>query len=184
MFFSDKMVNNRLINVFALFRLLGNNTTCEELVRSLVLFFFYPKNLIFVEVSPWNYNTSNYDCFSCSTIWPLVCITFSSCGYSEIELARCEVWWSKKLCSSNKRNWRNLIVTFIQWNLKKRTEKDINRHKLLAITFAKFFLSCYNAPSWLVRLKKQGFNASQAYEYFVLRAQKIALSLGYEVVNW
>ncbi|XP_058183166.1 beta-hexosaminidase 3-like isoform X1 [Rhododendron vialii] len=33
-------------------------------------------------------------------------------------------------------------------------------------------------------LKKQGMNASQAYEYFVLRAQKIALSHGYECVNW
>lgn len=27
-------------------------------------------------------------------------------------------------------------------------------------------------------------NASEAYEYFVLRAQKIALSHGYEIVNW
>lgn len=33
-------------------------------------------------------------------------------------------------------------------------------------------------------LEKQGFNESQAYEYFVLRAQKIAVSHGYEVINW
>ncbi|XP_074329218.1 beta-hexosaminidase 3 [Apium graveolens] len=33
-------------------------------------------------------------------------------------------------------------------------------------------------------LKKKGMNGTDAYEYFVLRAQKIALSHGYEVVNW
>ncbi|XP_026432864.1 beta-hexosaminidase 3-like [Papaver somniferum] len=33
-------------------------------------------------------------------------------------------------------------------------------------------------------LHKHQMNASQAYEYFVLRAQKIALSHGYEIVNW
>ncbi|KAK9291724.1 hypothetical protein L1049_019673 [Liquidambar formosana] len=33
-------------------------------------------------------------------------------------------------------------------------------------------------------LSKHGMNESQAYEYFVLRAQKIALSHGYEIVNW
>ncbi|XP_058183164.1 beta-hexosaminidase 3-like isoform X2 [Rhododendron vialii] len=33
-------------------------------------------------------------------------------------------------------------------------------------------------------LQKQGMNASQAYEYFVLRAQEIALSHGYECINW
>ncbi|CAM8938673.1 unnamed protein product [Rhodiola kirilowii] len=33
-------------------------------------------------------------------------------------------------------------------------------------------------------LKSRGLNASHAYEYFVLRAQKIALSHGYEVINW
>jgi hypothetical protein len=27
-------------------------------------------------------------------------------------------------------------------------------------------------------------NGSQAYQYFVLRAQKIALSHGFEIVNW
>ncbi|KAK9138992.1 hypothetical protein Sjap_009586 [Stephania japonica] len=34
------------------------------------------------------------------------------------------------------------------------------------------------------RLNKKGLNESEAYEYFVLRAQKIALSHGYEVINW
>lgn len=34
------------------------------------------------------------------------------------------------------------------------------------------------------RLKKNGMNESEAYQYFVLRAQKIALSHGYEIVNW
>ncbi|KAI3923500.1 hypothetical protein MKW92_028357 [Papaver armeniacum] len=33
-------------------------------------------------------------------------------------------------------------------------------------------------------LHKHQMNASEAYEYFVLRAQKIALSHGYEIVNW
>lgn len=33
-------------------------------------------------------------------------------------------------------------------------------------------------------LKKKGLNESAAYQYFVLRAQNIALSHGYEVVNW
>lgn len=33
-------------------------------------------------------------------------------------------------------------------------------------------------------LKKHGMNESEAYQYFVLRAQKIAISHGYEVVNW
>ncbi|KAB1208908.1 Beta-hexosaminidase 3 [Morella rubra] len=34
------------------------------------------------------------------------------------------------------------------------------------------------------RLTKHRLNESQAYEYFVLRAQNIALSHGYEIVNW
>lgn len=33
-------------------------------------------------------------------------------------------------------------------------------------------------------LKKHSMNESQAYQYFVLQAQKIALSHGYELVNW
>lgn len=33
-------------------------------------------------------------------------------------------------------------------------------------------------------LAKQRLNESEAYQYFVLRAQKIALSHGYEIVNW
>ncbi|KAL8052281.1 hypothetical protein ABFX02_06G201804 [Erythranthe guttata] len=33
-------------------------------------------------------------------------------------------------------------------------------------------------------LQKNGMNASEAYQYFVLRAQKIALSHGYEIINW
>ncbi|CAA6667758.1 unnamed protein product [Spirodela intermedia] len=33
-------------------------------------------------------------------------------------------------------------------------------------------------------LDKHGMNESKAYEYFVLRAQNIALSHGYEIVNW
>lgn len=33
-------------------------------------------------------------------------------------------------------------------------------------------------------LKKKGMNDTGAYEYFVLRAQKLAMSHGYEVVNW
>lgn len=33
-------------------------------------------------------------------------------------------------------------------------------------------------------LEEQGFNGSEAYRYFVLKAQKIALSYGYKIVNW
>ncbi|KAK9061403.1 hypothetical protein SSX86_018584 [Deinandra increscens subsp. villosa] len=33
-------------------------------------------------------------------------------------------------------------------------------------------------------MKQRGLNESTAYEYFVLKAQKIALSHGYEVINW
>ncbi|PON38300.1 Beta-hexosaminidase [Parasponia andersonii] len=33
-------------------------------------------------------------------------------------------------------------------------------------------------------LRKHGMNGSEAYQYFVLRAQKIALSHGYEIINW
>ncbi|XP_044975043.1 beta-hexosaminidase 3-like [Hordeum vulgare subsp. vulgare] len=35
--------------------------------------------------------------------------------------------------------------------------------------------------SWLVQ---HGMNESDAYRYFVLRAQKIAISHGYEIINW
>ncbi|XP_052197626.1 beta-hexosaminidase 3 [Diospyros lotus] len=35
--------------------------------------------------------------------------------------------------------------------------------------------------SWL---KKHGLNESEAYQYFVLRAQKIAISHGYDIINW
>ncbi|KAL0918908.1 hypothetical protein M5K25_010955 [Dendrobium thyrsiflorum] len=34
------------------------------------------------------------------------------------------------------------------------------------------------------KLKKKGMNESDAYRYFVLRAQKIASSHGYEFINW
>ncbi|RZC86875.1 hypothetical protein C5167_030226 [Papaver somniferum] len=34
------------------------------------------------------------------------------------------------------------------------------------------------------QLNEHQMNASEAYQYFVLRAQKIALSHGYEIVNW
>ncbi|KAK4433104.1 Beta-hexosaminidase 3 [Sesamum alatum] len=33
-------------------------------------------------------------------------------------------------------------------------------------------------------LRRHGMNGSEAYQYFVLRAQKIALSHGYEIINW
>eukprot|EP01018_Ginkgo_biloba_P003049 Gb_31944 [translate_table: standard] len=36
----------------------------------------------------------------------------------------------------------------------------------------------------LDRLTQKGFNESDAYKYFVLRAQKIAISHGYEPINW
>lgn len=45
--------------------------------------------------------------------------------------------------------------------------------------------SCWaNTPHVAKWLKKHGMNESEAYEYFVLRAQKIALSHGYEIINW
>lgn len=46
-------------------------------------------------------------------------------------------------------------------------------------------ISIWNVIYVLIyRLKKNRMNATDAYEYFVLRAQKIAMSHGYEVVNW
>nr|XP_027119180.1 beta-hexosaminidase 3-like isoform X1 [Coffea arabica] len=33
-------------------------------------------------------------------------------------------------------------------------------------------------------LKEQGLNGDEAYQYFVLKAQEIALSYGYKIVNW
>lgn len=36
----------------------------------------------------------------------------------------------------------------------------------------------------IYRLHKNRMNVSEAYEYFVLRAQKIALSHGYDIINW
>ncbi|KDP32489.1 hypothetical protein JCGZ_13414 [Jatropha curcas] len=45
--------------------------------------------------------------------------------------------------------------------------------------------SCWSSTSRIQKwLEKHGMNASQAYQYFVLRAQKIALSHGYEIINW
>ncbi|KAG9446858.1 hypothetical protein H6P81_012986 [Aristolochia fimbriata] len=45
--------------------------------------------------------------------------------------------------------------------------------------------SCWRTTPHIRKwLKKQKMNESQAYQYFVLRAQKIAESHGYEVVNW
>lgn len=47
-----------------------------------------------------------------------------------------------------------------------------------------------NTSCWAVTphvkkwLNEKGLNESEAYEYFVLRAQDIALSHGYEIVNW
>ncbi|KAL6516758.1 hypothetical protein OROHE_018046 [Orobanche hederae] len=45
--------------------------------------------------------------------------------------------------------------------------------------------SCWESTphvrSWL---QENGLNGSEAYQYFVLRAQKMALSHGYEIINW
>lgn len=38
--------------------------------------------------------------------------------------------------------------------------------------------------SVICRLKNNGMNATDAYQYFVLRVQKLALSHGYEIINW
>lgn len=45
--------------------------------------------------------------------------------------------------------------------------------------------SCWsNTPHITKWLAKMGLNTSEAYKYFVLRAQKIALSHGYQPINW
>ncbi|XP_050205175.1 beta-hexosaminidase 3 isoform X2 [Mercurialis annua] len=45
--------------------------------------------------------------------------------------------------------------------------------------------SCWASTPHIAKwLKKHGMNESEAYQYFVLQAQKIALSHGYEIVNW
>ncbi|KAL7228085.1 hypothetical protein ACSBR2_006917 [Camellia fascicularis] len=42
-----------------------------------------------------------------------------------------------------------------------------------------------NLFTWeAMKLQKHALNESEAYQYFVLRAQKIALSHGYEIINW
>ncbi|XP_071734718.1 beta-hexosaminidase 3 [Rutidosis leptorrhynchoides] len=45
--------------------------------------------------------------------------------------------------------------------------------------------SCWSSTPRIKKwLEQKGLNESQAYEYFVLKAQKIAASHGYEVINW
>ncbi|KAL0402584.1 UNVERIFIED_CONTAM: Beta-hexosaminidase 3 [Sesamum latifolium] len=45
--------------------------------------------------------------------------------------------------------------------------------------------SCWQSTPHVRRwLRRHGMNGSEAYQYFVLRAQKIALSHGYEIINW
>ncbi|KAJ6902449.1 beta-hexosaminidase 3-like [Populus alba x Populus x berolinensis] len=45
--------------------------------------------------------------------------------------------------------------------------------------------SCWTTTPHIIKwLKEHRMNGSQAYQYFVLRAQKIALSHGFEIVNW
>ncbi|CAI9090774.1 OLC1v1025611C1 [Oldenlandia corymbosa var. corymbosa] len=45
--------------------------------------------------------------------------------------------------------------------------------------------SCWRfTPRVALWLLQQGMSESQAYEYFVLKAQQIALSHGYEIINW
>lgn len=45
--------------------------------------------------------------------------------------------------------------------------------------------SCWSSTPRINKwLKQKGLNEAQAYEYFVLQAQKMALSHGYEVINW
>lgn len=45
--------------------------------------------------------------------------------------------------------------------------------------------SCWTSTPHISKwMGQQGYNESKAYEYFVLRAQKIALSHGYEMINW
>ncbi|XVF30211.1 hypothetical protein REPUB_Repub16aG0038000 [Reevesia pubescens] len=45
--------------------------------------------------------------------------------------------------------------------------------------------SCWTTTPHIRKwLEKRGMKESQAYEYFVLRAQNIALSHGYEIINW
>lgn len=34
------------------------------------------------------------------------------------------------------------------------------------------------------RLQQHRMNESEAYQYFVLRTQNIAISHGYEIINW
>ncbi|KAL9234843.1 hypothetical protein vseg_009666 [Gypsophila vaccaria] len=44
---------------------------------------------------------------------------------------------------------------------------------------------CWEMTPHVARwLRRHRMNGTQAYEYFVLRAQKIALSHGYEIINW
>ncbi|PIN10376.1 Beta-N-acetylhexosaminidase [Handroanthus impetiginosus] len=45
--------------------------------------------------------------------------------------------------------------------------------------------SCWQSTPHVYKwLWRNGLNGSEAYQYFVLRAQKMALSHGYEIINW
>ncbi|XP_022743306.1 beta-hexosaminidase 3-like [Durio zibethinus] len=45
--------------------------------------------------------------------------------------------------------------------------------------------SCWTITPHISKwLREHGMNESQAYQYFILRAQNVALSHGYEIVNW
>ena len=61
---------------------------------------------------------------------------------------------------------------------------------LITFLFVVIGTNCHVQPSNLTksflvcRLIQHGMNESDAYRYFVLRAQKIAISHGYDIINW
>ncbi|KAF5959079.1 hypothetical protein HYC85_000288 [Camellia sinensis] len=72
-------------------------------------------------------------------------------------------WWSSYIAGVKGLHEKN-VSTRITWENHSHTSTKTN-----SLTF---------------RLQKHALNESEAYQYFVLRAQKIALSYGYEIINW
>ena len=60
--------------------------------------------------------------------------------------------------------------------------------KLFWFNFLEWVWKNHSPPNAILtvwcRLRQHGLDTSGAYQYFVLRAQKIALSHGYEIINW
>ncbi|XP_062105114.1 beta-hexosaminidase 3 [Humulus lupulus] len=63
--------------------------------------------------------------------------------------------------------------------------KKIFKFKFVHLGGDEVNTSCWRTTPHIRKwLRRNGMNGSEAYQYFVLRAQRIALSHGFEIVNW